>query len=141
MRNVLNITLSFLILLAGCSSPTAPRVEASSLDRTLAGGQWMGNDTAACMTVAEAEVELISGCWHGRFARPVVGPAGTFSVTGSYQFEAGPVKIEPPPAARFTGTLSGTTLTIRVERVDQTVPPTEYSFTLSENGRCARLCA
>jgi hypothetical protein len=140
MRLLSSIAFSLLVLaLAGCNgSPTAPRVATTNeTPPQLASGVWSSGP--ACLNVTDAGVDLYSGCWHGRFSRPSVDSEGRFTAEGTYRFEAGPVKDETGQAARFTGQITGDTLTLTVERSDRTVPAATFAVTRGE-GICTRLC-
>jgi len=90
--------------------------------------------------VTEAVADLYSGCWHGHFTRPRISN-GKFTADGTYRFEAGPVTNENGQSARFTGSITGGTLTLKVERTDPSTQaqPVTFEMTLGE-GRCTQLC-
>jgi hypothetical protein len=137
MRHVFLVVLSFL--LAGCSgSPTAPAATAVRTEALLATGRWSSGP--ACLSVTESAADLYFGCWHGQFTRPSVGTDGTFSAEGTYRFEAGPVRDETGQTARFTGSISGETLTLAVDRTDQSIPRSTFAVVLSGSGTCTQLC-
>jgi hypothetical protein len=101
----------------------------------LAAGQW--STGAGCLNVTDATVDLYAGCWHGRFARPQL-VNGAFSMDGTFRFEAGPVKDESVNA-RFTGSVTGDTMTLNVQRTDPSIQAVTYEMKLGE-GRCTQLC-
>ena len=137
MRHVFLVVLGFL--LAGCSgSPTAPAATGVRAEVLLATGRWSAGP--ACLSVTESAVDLYDGCWHGQFGRPRVGSDGTFSADGTYRFEAGPVRDETGQTARFSGSVSGDTLALTVERTDKSIPPVSYTVSLSGPGECVPLC-
>ena len=104
MRKALASALVFAALSCG-GSPAAPHAG------PLADGNWSGS--GACVTVADS-CNMIAGCGHGVFPRPTIRDDGTFDVDGTYRIEVGPVSIDPPPPAHFSGSISGSTLTLTV---------------------------
>lgn len=144
MRKVLWCVLAIAaaLPLATCGSgPTAPAdppiATLGSDNRTLEPGRWSGGG-GTCLSVESAECQLFAGCWRGRFAKPTVNADGTFSVDGTFRFEAGPEKDENPPPARFTGAISGSTLTLTVQPASG--QPVAYELTFAGSGSCPRLC-
>lgn len=140
MRKLLFVTFSIASLLLACndsSNPTAPR-QALPLEA----GQWTGGSGEnACMSVAGTECDLFVGCMHGRFPRPSIGGDGSFAVNGTYRSEVGPVTNETGAVARFSGSISGSTMTLRVERTDQSSPPATFTLELTgSSGHCPQLC-
>jgi hypothetical protein len=137
------LAASMALLLATCGgSPTDPTHNTVTTlggdTRTLEAGRWSGNGNSACLSVEPAECQLLAGCWRGHFAKPTVQSNGTFSVDGTFRFEAGPTTDENPPAAHFTGSISGTTLTLTVQPA--TGAPLTYELTLVGSGSCPSLC-
>jgi len=131
------LPLLIACLLATCGSPTDPvSVTTSGGATTLAAGRWSGR--TACLSVEGTEAHLIAGCLHGRFARPVLLPDGTFSVDGTWRFEAGPVTQDNPPPAHFTGSLTGTTLTLKVQPMTGAL--LTFEVTLDGTDPCPTLC-
>jgi hypothetical protein len=122
------------LLTAACThTPTQPR------DTTLPTGQWTGD--GACLSVAVGGCDLVVGCGHGQFAQPDVHADGTFTVSGTYRIEAGPVSIDPAPPATFAGVLSGQTLTLSVAPSDSSQRPASYVLRLTNGiGKCAVPC-
>lgn len=105
----------------------------------LPAGRW--SDGGACLSVAADGCDLVVGCGHGRFPRPVLRADGTFAVDGTYRIEAGPVSLDPPPPATFSGVLRGRTLTLSVAPADSRLPPASYLLQLTNaSGRCAVPC-
>jgi hypothetical protein len=93
------------------------------------------------LSVTDQECDLVAGCGHGRFPPPAVQSDGTFVVDGTYRIEVGPVSIDPPPPATFSGVLDGDTLTLRVTPVAASPPPAAYVLRMtSGSGRCAVPC-
>jgi hypothetical protein len=123
------VAISFLL---ACSrNPAAPA------EAPLAIGQWTGD--GACLAVTESSCNLVVGCGHGQFPRPSVRSDGTFDVDGTYRIEVGPISIEPAPPAHFSGSVSGSRMTLNV------APSTgsslsSYSIRLTGNGFCSVRC-
>jgi hypothetical protein len=91
------------------------------------------------LSVAGQLCNFTIGCGHGQFPLPTLRADGTFDVDGTYRIEAGPISIDPAPAAHFSGSLTGTTLTL-------TVLPTggsalgPYTLRLAGAGTCSVPC-
>lgn len=113
-------------------APTAPS--------SIAVGRWSGD--GVCLSVSDQACDLVAGCGHGRFPTPSIRGDGTFDVQGTYRIEVGPIGIDPPPPARFSGVLTDRTLTLTVTPSDPRVPPATYVLRLASEGaaRCAVLC-
>jgi hypothetical protein len=112
--------------------PTAPTA--------IAAGRWSGD--GVCLSVSDQVCDLVAGCGHGRFPPPSIGRDGTFEVQGTYRVEVGPIGVEPPPPATFSGLLTDRSLTLTVTPRDPRVPPATYVLRLTSEGaeRCAVLC-
>lgn len=135
------LAATMALLLATCGgSPTDPtRNPVNTLGgetKTLETGKWSGENV--CLSVESAECQLLSGCWRGHFAKPTIQSNGTFSIDGTFRFEAGPTTNENPPAAHYTGSISGNTLTLTVQPA--TGAPLTYQVTLTGSGSCPSLC-
>lgn len=122
------------LIAAGCADTPAQPAQTAMLSA----GTWTGD---GCLSVNAGEgCELVAGCGHGHFPQPVVRADGTFDVDGTYRVEAGPVSVDPPPPARFSGVLRGQTLTLTVTPTGSLRP---FSFVLqltSASGRCVTAC-
>ena len=118
-------------ILACSRSPAAPA------EAALATGQWSGQNV--CLSVSDRGCNLVVGCGHGQFLRPVVRADGTFDVDGTYRIEVGPVSTDPPPPAHFSGLVRGSSLTLHVTPTGS-LPPASYSMTLGMPGMCLVLC-
>ena len=137
MRNATLCTFLIAALLTACNgSPTAPAETIQGTEAMLATGRWSGGSN--CLSVDASGCELVVGCMYGRFSRPVVHADGTFVVDGTYRFEGGPSSDATPPAARFTGTVSGESLTLIIQQ--GSAAPVTLSFAQGGAGNCPRLC-
>jgi hypothetical protein len=120
---------------AACTgSPTAPQ------SGRLATGRWSSAAAGQCMTVTESSCDLVVGCGHGVFPRPTLASDGTFEVDGSYRVEVGPISIDPPPPAHFSGSVTGSQLTLTVKPAS--LPVATYALMLSDTntGKCSVPC-
>src|SRR5262245_56447171 len=128
--------LSLLIAATFVSSchgnPTGPNGGALTM------GRWTGG--SACLSVTDTGCNLVVGCGHGQFPRPTLRADGTFDENGTYRIEAGPISIEPAPPAQFSGSVSGSRLTLTVLPSVASVPPASYSMTLTGTDRCVVPC-
>lgn len=116
----------------GCRhSPAGPG------ETTLENGRWTGD--GACLAVADAGCDLVVGCGHGRFPKPVIRADGSFEADGTYRIEAGPASIDPPPPAHFSGSLTGSILLLRVVPSDP-LPAASYSLRPGSTGACPVPC-
>ena len=105
---------------------------------SLASGRWTGD--GVCLTVAEPQCDLVAGCGHGRFPPPAVRSDGSFEVQGTYRIEVGPIGLDPPPPARFSGVLTNGVLTLTVVPSDARLRAT-YALRLTNGeGRCTVPC-
>ena len=127
-------TAAIIVLgLLACACDAAPAAPTS-----LPNGRWSGG--GACLSVADGTCDFVAGCGHGQFAAPALRSDGTFTVEGTFRIEAGPVSIEPPPPATFSGVLSGDTLTLTVAP-SGAAPPATYELRLTNApGRCTVPC-
>jgi len=124
--------LILCVLSVAChGSPTEPGM------MTLAAGRWTGG--GACLSVSDSQCELAVGCGHGKFPKPIIRNDGTFDVDGTYRIEVGPVSINPPPPAHFSGSLVGSTLTLNVIPTGS-LPPATYSLKPTTPGGCTPPC-
>jgi hypothetical protein len=104
MRAFVACVIGFTVI--ACSdTPTGSR------DASLA-GRWTGG--GACLAVTDEGCNLVAGCGHGQFPPPNVRADGSFDTDGTYRIEAGPISINPAPAAHFSGMLVGSTLRLNV---------------------------
>jgi hypothetical protein len=132
-KRLVALCLVFFLVEACGETPTQPH------DMHLATGRWIGD--GACLTVTADGCDLVVGCGHGQFSRPVVRADGTFEIAGTYRIEAGPVSINPAPPATFSGVLKGQTLTLGVTPSDPSLRPASYVLLFSNvSGKCAVPC-
>ena len=124
----------FCLLADGCAeAPTQPR------DTKLPIGRFAGN--GACLSVAADGCDLVVGCGHGQFALPALQADGRFEIAGTYRIEVGPISINPPPPAIFSGILKDQTLTLTVAPSDPSLRRTSYVLQLTNaSGKCGVLC-
>jgi hypothetical protein len=119
--------------LLGCDgNPASPQ------NGSLTPGRWT-TDSGACLSVTETTCNLVVGCGHGQFPPPIVRADGTFDVDGTYRIEAGPISINPAPAAHFFGSVAGSRLMLNVIP-SASLPPASYSLTPTSAGTCAVPC-
>jgi len=128
----IRIVLLILFVLSCHDNPTEPRPAA------LENGRYTGDN--ACLAVTDTGCNLVVGCGHGTFPKPAIRSDGTFDVDGTYRIEAGPISIDPPPPAHYSGSLAGSRLTLRVVPTVNSLPPATYSLTPSTTGTCPVLC-
>jgi len=116
----------------GCSrDATAPSQGPLEISR------WMGD--GACLAVTDEACNLVVGCGHGVFSRPVVRGDATFDVDGTYRIEVGPISIAPAPPAHFSGVIAGAQLRLTVTP-SGTLPVASYSMTTTTSGTCLVPC-
>jgi hypothetical protein len=96
--------------------------------------------SGACLSVTEIGCSLAIGCGHGEFPRPIVRTDGTFDVDGTYRIEVGPISINPPPPAHFSGSVTGSRLILNVVPTGS-LPQASYSMTQTSVGTCPVPCA
>lgn len=128
MRRLLVFIALFVISCGG--SPTEPRT------LRIADGRWTGD--GACLTVRSGENNLVVGCGHGVFPAPEIRNDGTFDVDGTYRIEAGPISIDPPPPAHYSGSVTATTVTLTVRPASG--PAATYRLRMNANGQCGPAC-
>jgi hypothetical protein len=99
-----------LVLVVACASNDATHPAAGD---TLPVGTWGGENAGVIVSDSIAHVHI--ACTLGNIPAPVVLQArGSFDVAGTYVLRAFPIHIGPDLPARFTGTISGNRLTLRV---------------------------
>jgi hypothetical protein len=104
--------LSLLLATCGRTSPTEP-----AAPTFLPEGHY--SSTAMCLDVTAASVQIVGGCGHGSFPRPLVNAEGTFTADGTFTVTFGPPSNTPTPA-HFAGTVSGDTVTVTVTNAGPT---------------------
>lgn len=132
-------TLLFVLLLLACNSggPTEPRALA------IASGKWSGN--GACLIVDAdndhpRNARLSYGCTQGVFPVPDVRNDGTFAADGTYGVVIGPATPNPLPAAHYSGSLTNTTLTLKVVPSDPKLETTTFRMNMNANANCNPPC-
>src|SRR5215218_7576482 len=103
------------LLAAGCSgASTVP-----PLGARLAEGTWGGDNAGVIVTDSVAHVHV--GCTFGDMPGNVrLDEDGRFTIDGSYVLRAYPIMVGPTLPARFSGRVTGRTLTLAIE-VNDTV--------------------
>jgi hypothetical protein len=130
---VIGVGLVCLVAGSCAETPTQPR------DMTLPAGRWTGE--GVCLSVSTDGCDLVAGCGHGQFPLPILPAEGRFEIQGTYRIEAGPISINPPPPAMFSGVLRGRTLTLGVTPSDPALRPASYVLQLTNaSGRCTVPC-
>ena len=104
------------LLFAGCSSGLGTSSPRS--DGVLASGTWGGDNAGVIVTDSSIHVHI--GCTYGDVSGRVQIVNGAFDAAGSYMLRAYPVAVGPAVPARFSGKVTGNSLTISVI-VDDTV--------------------
>jgi hypothetical protein len=126
-------------VLIGCLAVACKGTPTQPQESSLPTGRWTGN--GACLSVTSSGCDLVAGCGHGQFPPPTIGIDGTFTVQGTFRIEIGPVSVNPPPPALFSGVLSGQTVTITVTPSDPSLRPASYTLQLTGSvGQCAVPC-
>jgi hypothetical protein len=136
MRSVAIWVVAAPLIAIGSACARTP----SEPNTSLPVGRW-STAAGACLTVSDDQCDLVAGCGHGRFPPPALSGDGTFTVAGTYRVEVGPISIDPPPPATFSGVLSDGTLTLTVMPSEPRVSPGTLVFRLTNgSGRCAVPC-
>ena len=141
MRLALLFTATMVVFgSCGGDTPTSPIQVGQPVQATaLALGRW-SSEERACLTVAQPEIQLVAGCWRGRFPMPVVRADGTFDADGTFSFEAGPSQDTPGAPAHFSGAVHGSTLTLTVQQTVGSPPPVSFEFSFAGEEACSPLC-
>lgn len=134
LRDILKLLGATLVLiLLGCNSnPTEPRT------MVIAKGTWSSD--GACLFVRTTSITLVAGCGHGEIPTPMIRPDGTFETEGTYRIEAGPVSQDPPPPAHYSGVLTNTMLTLKVEPSVPSLSAATFVFRSDPKATCAPRC-
>jgi hypothetical protein len=111
---------------------------AAARGERLAPGVWGGEHLRLDVTDAGASAE--HDCAHAQIEGPIVlDSEGRFDAKADYVVEhGGPVRSDEPPAnrpARYSGRVSGDTLTLKVTLTDTDESAGEYKLTRGSNGR------
>jgi hypothetical protein len=136
-RTIRARALRMLAAVLVSSAPLACGSSAVGPGGTLPDGRWTGD--GACLAVAESGCDLVAGCGHGQFPKPVLRPDGSFDVEGTYRIEVGPVSTDPPPPARFSGSWTDSTLRLTVVPTAP-LPTASYSLRRNAAGTCVVPC-
>lgn len=104
----------------------------------LAPGAWGGDHIR--MEVSEAGAALEFDCAHGAIDKPIaLDSEGRFDLKATYTVErGGPVRRDSPPPvrpARYSGRVSGDTLTLTVTLTDTDEDAGTYTLTRGSEGR------
>ena len=121
---------ALLMVLAGCSTTTGP-------DAVIMAGSWGGDHAVLDITATSASIEF--DCAHGTLPVPLTLNRGTFDVTGDFvQEHGGPIRsdetVDRQPA-RYSGTVSGNTMTLLVRLTATGQDLGTYMLTRGVSGR------
>ena len=121
---------ALLMVLAGCSTTTGP-------DVVITTGSWGGDHAVLDVTATSASIEF--DCAHGTLPVPLTLNRGTFDVTGDFvQEHGGPIRsdetVDRQPA-RYSGTVSGKTMTLMVRLTATGQDLGTYTLTRGVSGR------
>ena len=121
---------ALLIVLPACGTTTGP-------DAVTVNGTWGGDHALLEITATSASIEF--DCAHGTLPVPLTLTRGAFDVTGDYvQEHGGPIRsdetVDRQPA-RYTGTVSGNTMTLLVRLTATGEDRGTYSLTRGSTGR------
>jgi hypothetical protein len=124
-------TLCAVMLAAvACDTTTAP-------DAVALNGTWGGDH--AVLTISESQASIEFDCAHGELAVPITVNRGSFDVTGHYiQEHGGPIRsddIADRQPARYTGTVDGRLMTLRVRLAAAAQDLATYTLTQGSSGR------
>jgi hypothetical protein len=119
--------VALVLALAGCGSRTP-----SAADGFVAHGTWGGDHVSLAVDSARVGIEF--DCAHGALPAPIaLDGAGQFEVVGAFVLEhGGPVRegeeiVQHP--ARYSGTVEGGRMTLRVMLVDGSLDLGTYQLT------------
>ena len=120
---------ALVIVLAACSSTTGPDA--------LASGTWGGDHALLEITTTSASIEF--DCAHGTLTVPLTLNRGAFDVTGDFvQEHGGPIRTDETvnrQPARYSGTVSGNTMTLLVRLTTTGEDRGTYTLTRGSTGR------
>jgi hypothetical protein len=116
--------------LSGCGTMTGP-------DAVVVNGTWGGDHALLEVTATSASIEF--DCAHGTLPVPLTLNRGAFDVAGDYiQEHGGPIRsdetVDRQPA-RYTGTVSGNTMTLLVRLMATGEDRGRYSLMRGSTGR------
>lgn len=124
------------VLAAGCAAKGA----AAGSGAAIPAGTWGGEHLVLVANASGASVQL--DCAHGAIeGRLALGPGGAFDLAGDFVREhGGPIRkneVEDRRPARYTGRISGKTMTITVE-VPGEAALGPFTLELGDPGRIVR---
>ncbi len=128
----LSVAVVFVLL----AHTSCARTTSTAPDSTvLAKGTWGGENIA--LTVDDKEVHVEFDCAAGSFVQPrSLDGGGRFQVDGVYAKErGGPIREGQGVSARYSGTLSGDTLTLTVTLLDANEDIGPFTVTLGAQPR------
>ena len=100
-------------------------------------GTWGGDHAALTITATGSSIEF--DCAHGTMPAPLTLNRDTFDVAGEYvQEHGGPIRSDdnaPRQPARYSGTVSGRTMTLRVRLTETAQDLGAFTLTLGSAGR------
>jgi hypothetical protein len=122
------LVIALLLAVTACS--TSP-------DEIVTTGTWGGEHAMLSIGGASATIEF--DCAHGSMPAPLALTDGTFDVAGEYvQERGGPIRTDETVArqpARYSGTVAGRTMTLRVRVTTPAQDIGAYTLTLGSSGR------
>ncbi len=127
------IGLALAVALSGCAeTPTG-----SGTATTVQDGIWGGDHVALTVDSMKGFIEF--DCAHGTLPVPIALDRGEFDVTGVFvQEHGGPIREDEPllqQPMRYTGAISGQSMTLRVRSVDGRQSFGDFALTLGSRGR------
>ena len=121
------------------TKPRPPGTSTTSAQRQLS-GLWGGLHVT--LEISEQSATLEFDCATGSIREPIVlDSAGHFDVAGSYNREGpGPVRqdVQTDSSARYSGTVSGETMTLAVHLEGSSEPLLNLSLTRGKQGKIRR---
>lgn len=116
--------------LAGCTASPFP-------PGAMVGGTWGGDDAGLIADDTSAHVHI--GCTYGNVHQPIVLDQGSrFDLAGEQNITAYPIDLGIFHPARFTGSIDGRTMTLRVMLTDTAVTLGPVVLTFNEEPSMGR---
>ena len=129
-RGLSLVVCALLTVTAGCGTTTGP-------DAIVVNGTWGGDHALLEITATSASIEF--DCAHGTLTVPLTLTRGAFDVSGDYvQEHGGPIRSDETvnrQPARYTGTVSGNTMTLLVRLTATGEDRGMYSLMRGTTGR------